>query len=131
MCRFSEETINEIWSRGQVVDGFDSAKVRKDACGAWIIKDNYGNRNSPFGWEVDHIYPESKLREKSVPMSIIDNITNLRPLNWKNNDSKGSDYPSYQACITSVGERNEEGTYQYTVNENTRKQIEQLIREYL
>lgn len=131
MCRYNDTLKRGIWGRGQIIEGYDSNRVRKDACGAWIIWDKYGDRDSPFGWEVDHIYPESKLREKGVDSEMIDNLVNLRPLHWKNNDSKGADYPSYQASIKSEGKTNVEGVYQYTVNEEVRNQVEQYYREYL
>lgn len=131
MCRFNDQLLSQIWDRAQRVDGYDESKFRKDACGAWIIRDQYGNPDSPFGWEVDHIYPESKLRDKNVPEDLIDNPLNLRPLNCKNNLSKSADYPTYQAKITSKDNTNVEGLYEYTVNEEVRSQVEQLYREYL
>ena len=131
MCRFDDQLLNQIWERAKRVDGYDADRFRKDACGAWIIRDNYGDPDSPFGWEVDHIYPESKLREKSVPDELIDNPINLRPLNSKNNASKGADYPSYQAIIKSEGNFNIEGVFELTVNEQVRNEVEQLYRDYL
>ena len=92
MAQFTDEQINEIWNKGLQDSKFDPNLVRRDACGAWMIRSRYNDRKSPFGWEVDHIYPESKLKELEVPNELIDNIVNLRPLNWKNNVSKGSDY---------------------------------------
>ena len=80
---------------------------------------------------VDHIYPESKLLSKNVPMMLIDDPINLRPLNRKNNESKGDDYPSYRAVITSEDKSNKEGVFEYTVNEEVRNQVEHLFREYL
>jgi hypothetical protein len=38
----------------------------------------YGDRNSSYGWEVDHINPNGG-----------DDLSNLRPLQWKNNLEKG------------------------------------------
>lgn len=56
--------------------------------------EDFGDRNSAFGWEIDHIYPASKLKErKDVTDEQIDDMRNLRPLNWRNNASKGADYP--------------------------------------
>lgn len=49
----------------------------------------------------------------------------------ENNESKGNDYPSYQAKITSDGNKNVEGVYEYTVNEETQKIIEQLFKSKL
>ena len=64
-------------------------------------------------------------------MSLIDDPQNLRPLNCKNNESKGADYPSYRAVITSEDNSNKEGVFEYTVNEEVRNQVEHLYREYL
>ena len=131
MCRYDDALKKKIWERGRIIKGYDKDKFRQDACGAWIIWDNYGDRESPFGWEVDHIYPESKLREKGVDNEMIDNIVNLRPLNWRNNDSKGTDYPSYQASMKSENQTNVEGVYQFTISEKVRNELEQYFREYL
>jgi hypothetical protein len=67
----------EVWEKGIVDEGHDSSEWRKDACGAWIKRSDYGNRNSQFGWEIDYI---DKNRENN-------SIGNLRPLQWKNNAS--------------------------------------------
>ena len=53
---------------------------RKDQCEAWIRFDDYGNRNSKYGWEIDHIKPVSEGGK--------DILSNLRPLHWKNNASR-------------------------------------------
>ena len=34
----TEEQIQEVWNRATVVEGFDKNRYRKDACGAWIIR---------------------------------------------------------------------------------------------
>ena len=52
---FSEKTIQDVWEKGTVVAKYDSAKWRKDQCGAWISRSQYGNRDSQYGWEIDHI----------------------------------------------------------------------------
>lgn len=131
MCRYSEELLDKLWAKAQEVDNYDPTKYRKDACGAWIMRDKYGDRTSAFGWEVDHVYPESKLKKSGVSMELIDIEANLRPLNWKNNDSKGADYPSYQAKMKSEGNRNVEGEFEFTVNEQVRAEVERLYREYM
>ena len=91
----------KVWEKGIIDDRYPSNKVRKDACGAFILYDAFGDRNSIFGWEIDHIYPVSKLKEKGCLGEQIDNIINLRPLNCKNNASKADNYPFYTASLTA------------------------------
>lgn len=131
MCRYSEDLLDRIWAKAQKVDNYDPTLYRKDACGAWIMRDKYGDRTSAFGWEVDHVYPESRLKKAGVSMDLIDSENNLRPLNWSNNDSKGADYPSYQAKMKSEGNRNVEGEFEFTVNEQVRIEVERLYRDYM
>ncbi|MEI6659886.1 MAG: HNH endonuclease signature motif containing protein [bacterium] len=77
---YDHRTLSTIWSKGIVVAGYDMNVFRKDLCGAWISWREYGNRDSDNGWEVDHVFPESKGGS--------DLISNLRPLHWKNNARK-------------------------------------------
>lgn len=74
---FSEDTIQKVWEKGVVVPGNNRNIWRQDQCGAWIGRSYYGNRNSQYGWEIDHITPESEGGG--------DGISNLRPLQWGNN----------------------------------------------
>ena len=95
----TEDIKRVIWNKGVVDDKYPSERVRKDACGAFMLYEDFGDRNSVFGWEIDHIYPASKLKLRNdISAEQIDDIRNLRPLNWRNNDSKGADYPFYTAC---------------------------------
>ena len=55
----SQETIDAVWSKARMAQGFDASMYRLDACGALIMRDKYGKVN-PFGWEIDHIYPQSR-----------------------------------------------------------------------
>ena len=57
---FSEETIQQVWEKATPVAGNDPAVWRQDQCKAWIGRRFYGNRNSEYGWEIDHIVPVSK-----------------------------------------------------------------------
>lgn len=80
MANFSDEVILAVWRKGTIVHGYDSAEWRKDQCGAWIGFKFYGDRSSDYGWEIDHI--------TSVAHGGGDNLSNLRPLHWRNNVKK-------------------------------------------
>ena len=75
-----ENTIQQVWNIGQSVYNNDTNEWRKDECGAWIYRLHHGNRNSQYGWEVDHVTPSSSGGS--------DSLSNLRPLQWENNLSK-------------------------------------------
>ena len=131
MCRFSDEMLNEIWGKAVSVSGYDENKYRKDCCGAWIQRDRYCNRDSDFGWEVDHIYPECLLKNKDVDMELIDDLRNLRPMNWRNNVSKDKNYPIYRASVTSEDNKNIEKKEEYEVNKDVQEILKQLYCKYL
>lgn len=107
---FDDVLINAVWGKATKVDGFDPNQFRKDGCGAWIIRNHYGLRDSIFGWEIDHVYPQS--------LGGDDNIENLRAMQWENNASKGDDYPSYRAVVQSEGNKNVYVNVQFTVNQS-------------
>ena len=130
MCRFLDDIINEVWDKGTIVDGYDSNTYRKDACGAWMQRDKYGDRESSLGWEIDHIYPESRLLKENVDKRQIDDISNLRPLNWQNNASKGDDYPAYTAKCRAEGDSNIEDSRQLIVNKTVAERISELFKGY-
>ena len=111
----TEETIEQVWQRATKVENYDPASIRKDACGAWILRSQYGNRSSMFGWEIDHVYPKA--------LGGGDELDNLRAMQWENNDSKGTDYPDYTAKVQSEGAKNIYQEVQYTVNEDLRMRL--------
>lgn len=113
-----EEKKEYCWNHAQIVEGYDKDTIRKDACGAWILKAHYGMRDSAFGWEVDHVFP--------VIMGGDDFEQNLRAMQWKNNESKGDDYPEYTSVIQSEGIKNIEKESNCTVNIS----LQQTLYEY-
>lgn len=78
---FSPQTIQSVWEKGREIPDFSSRVWRWDKCGAVMKRDEHGNRQSEHGWEVDHINPIANDGQ--------DVLSNLQPLNWKNNASKG------------------------------------------
>ncbi len=90
---WAEEIIQKVWEKGKEVNGYDKNKYRKDDCDAWILRDKYGNRDSSYGWEIDHISPGGS-----------DDPPNLRPLQWENNVDKSDG--RLKCNITSEGNKN-------------------------
>lgn len=131
MSLYLQSIIDQVWDKGLIDEHYPATKIRKDACGAWIIKDHYGNRDSAFGWEIDHIYPQVLLQEKQVPQDLIDHIDNLRPLNWQNNSSKGNDFPVYHASVQSEDNRNIKKDEEREVNKSVRDRLSLLYSKYL
>ena len=66
-----------VWLKGHPIAGRDRDKWRRDDFGNVIQYSQYGNRDSRFGWEFDHI--------RAVADGGTDDISNLRPLHWEAN----------------------------------------------
>ena len=105
MSNFSEEQIEKTWQKGCEVKGLDASKYRQDVAGALMARDKYGDKKHMYGWEVDHIYPQARLKELGVKEDLWDHHLNLQPLNVKNNESKSDDYPDYTASSEYDGEK--------------------------
>lgn len=92
---FSDEMIQKVWEKAREVSNNDPDTWRKDQCAAWIKRTEHGNRDSKYGWEIDHINPEGS-----------DGLSNLRPLQWKNNVATGEG--KLKCVITAQGVDNVE-----------------------
>ena len=90
-----DEEIQAVWEKGKIVDGQDSKKYRKDECGAWIAREQHGNRKIALGlgWEIHHIDPNGS-----------DTLSNKSPLQWENNLHKSDNKTSCK--VTSDGNKN-------------------------
>jgi hypothetical protein len=70
----------EVWVKAAVIPSYEhlAHHMRMDALGSIIVFSQYGDRAADFGWEFDH-FP--------VPawMGGSDDVSNLRPLHWRNN----------------------------------------------
>lgn len=84
MSNFSEERLDQIWDKGEVIRGKDPDLYRKDKCGKTMYRHSYG-KMSEMGWNVDH--------SKPVALGGTDHLNNLQPMNSRENSSKGKQYP--------------------------------------
>jgi hypothetical protein len=95
---FDQRTITAVWNRATIVPGVNPDVRRKDVCGAWIDRSQYGTTSeNGTGWEIDHIVP--------VSYDGTDELVNLQPLQWQNNRRKGDAYstaPSYYTAVTAA-----------------------------
>ena len=81
MAEYTQDAIVRVWQMAKVVSGYNPTYVRKDVCGALIQYQDYGSRDSNYGWEIDHIIPTSRGGTNTYG--------NVQPLHWQNNASKG------------------------------------------
>lgn len=107
MVIYSEQVIELVWRKGQVVPGYNPSQWRKDFAGAWINRNAYGMQGD-YGWGIDHKRPLSKGGEES--------ISNLIPCQWLNNVAKGNSFPEFKSKITSKGERNVKSARVWIIN---------------
>ena len=73
---YSQEIVQKVWEKAKVARAHDPFLLRKDLLGAWILRNQFQNRESEYGWEIDWIKP----LEEGGKME----ISNLRPLQWEN-----------------------------------------------
>ncbi len=69
------------WHKAHPVIGHELSRVRRDDFGWYIQWSDYGNRDSAWGWEINHQTPTN--------LGGTDRPSNLRALHWHNNASRG------------------------------------------
>lgn len=55
----TKDQIDKAWDNAKTIRGKDPDLYRKDPYGNQLYKSSYG-KNSPMGWEVDHITPKAR-----------------------------------------------------------------------
>lgn len=80
----NKETANRLW-----VKQFGKRQKAFDFAGREIAKASYNDRNSNFGWNVDHIFPESKGGKTADH--------NLICCSIRTNDEKADRFPAFKA----------------------------------
>jgi hypothetical protein len=70
-----------VWLNGTPEPFLDQFEWCRDEFGNLIRFSDYGNRQSPYGWEIDHRQPEA--------LGGSDLLTNLRPLHHRANSTMG------------------------------------------
>lgn len=76
-----------VWWKGAFVPNFAPELWRTDDHGALMFRPAYGDRDSDFAWEEDHIQPTS--------LGGLSSIFNRRPLFWRNNVERNSLVPVF------------------------------------
>ncbi len=77
---WTRNEIDQVWRMGIIVANYSPDVWRLDRGGIMMNFFEHGNKNSQYGWEIDHINPVSNGGK--------DNLENLQPLNWVNNLEK-------------------------------------------
>lgn len=129
---WSEEAKLAVWGKAPIAETVKTDGMRLDPCKALMRLEEYGNRDSEYGWEIDHVVPEQLLEDNRVPQDLIDNIDNLRPMHWNNNLKKSDKFPRYSANTTMVGGVNYDDVYRdYCVNRDLVNVVRNLFADYL
>lgn len=96
---FTTSEIESVWKKARIQVNNNPEVFRKDYAGAWIKKNEYGKKTD-YGWEIDHLKPLEK--------GGTNDLDNLVPLHWRNNNSKSDDYPEWKTTVSSDGVSNSE-----------------------
>lgn len=110
MVNFDDETVKAVWEKATKVVGANPSVWRKDYAGAWINFDQRGDEGGIYGWEIDHVKP--------VARSGNNDLNNLHPLHWKNNRTKGDDYPTWGTSISSLENKNIDKVQNWKIKES-------------
>jgi len=106
---WTRNQIDQVWKKGIIVANYSPDLWRLDRCGIMMNFFEHGNKNSQYGWEIDHINPVSNGGK--------DNLENLQPLNWVNNLEK-EDQINWSSLQNIKNKKNQycNGLSEYNIN---------------
>ena len=94
---FTEQEIEEVWQKANIIPNNNPNIYRQDYAGAWIRRDQYG-QTTEYGWAIDLIKP--LIQNGTYDMG------NMLPLQHQNKTKKGDDYPQWQTEVSAEGTKN-------------------------
>ena len=80
--KFSDEIVQRVWEKARGMPDRDPIEWRKDECGAWINRGQYGNTISGFGWKIENTSPGGP-----------DDLNHLRAFHCDNSFDRGTGQP--------------------------------------
>ena len=89
---FDDKTVQGVWEKARATQDQDPTDWRKDECGAWIKRSQYGNQLSEFGWKIENITPGAN------PV-----LENLRPYQHENTFDKATGKPHCRVTADREG----------------------------
>jgi HNH endonuclease len=91
-----EDLKRACWARTSPASGQPHAwEFRKDCLGNLVRYNDFGNRQSPFGWEIHFVVPKS--------LGGSTNPDNLQALHWKANAARADRFPRGLSVHEEVG----------------------------
>lgn len=91
---YNETTRIAVWVKATPHAQLPATEWRIDSSGNLIRWRDYGNRNSQWGWEIDHVFPNSMLGLSA--------FSNLQALHWKANAQKSARPPSLADVLAGL-----------------------------
>lgn len=79
---FDEDLIQRVWQKGRATPERDQDEWRKDQCGAWMRREQYGGETAEFGWKIEN-----------VSIGGGDELANLKPFHWRNAFDRNTHQP--------------------------------------
>ncbi len=89
---FSDDMVQRVWDKARGMPDRDQAEWRKDECGAWINRGQYGHTNAEFGWKIENTSPGGP-----------DDLDHLRPFHCDNAFDRGTGQPHCRVTADREG----------------------------